>query len=223
MAVYPFFAGTKGGSRYPSLDEAMGKNLLEIAKVSESGDIPNLKVKNKAEIAILILAGEELVGTKQNRIFNVTFSIGAGRRGMIPVSCVAQGPWPDRGKRFNSERRMCSPILRQEVHQDVMYFMRTGGGFRADHSRGWNEVAAKSARMKVRPHAGREYDLDQLYLINDLTEGVRDLIDKIPGLLKQQQKILGLPEPLDIKPIDHSRDPYECKYYNLCNKEVPEH
>jgi ARG and Rhodanese-Phosphatase-superfamily-associated Protein domain len=98
----------------------MGNNLIEIAEVSESGDIPNLKVKNKAKIAILIPAGEELVGTKQNRIFNVTFRIRAGRRGTIPVSCLAQGPWQDRGKRFSSELRMCSPILRQEVQQDVM-------------------------------------------------------------------------------------------------------
>jgi hypothetical protein len=98
MAVFSIFAETGAGSRYLSLDEAMGNSLIEITEVSESGDVPNLKVMNKAEIAILILAGEELVGAKQNRIVNATFMIGGGRTVTIPVSCVEQGRWHYRGK-----------------------------------------------------------------------------------------------------------------------------
>jgi hypothetical protein len=90
MTVYPVVAETDSATDHFSLDEALEKHLIEITEVSESGDVPNLKVKNRAEIAILILAGEELVGAKQNRIINATFLIGGGRSVTIPVSCVEQ-------------------------------------------------------------------------------------------------------------------------------------
>ena len=48
MAVFPIFTETEDGSRYLSLDAAMGTSLIEITEVSESGDVPNLKVTNKA-------------------------------------------------------------------------------------------------------------------------------------------------------------------------------
>jgi hypothetical protein len=37
---------------------------------------------------VLILDGEELVGTKQNRIVNTTILVAAGCEIVIPVSCV---------------------------------------------------------------------------------------------------------------------------------------
>lgn len=54
---------------------------------------------------------------------------------------------------------------------------------------------------------GRKYDLGKLYVINDLTKDVRDLIKKIPSLLAKQKRILRLPEPPDIQPGDHCKDP----------------
>ena len=41
---------------------------------SHGGSVPELKVINKAEIPILLLDGEELVGAKQNRVLNTTMA-----------------------------------------------------------------------------------------------------------------------------------------------------
>jgi predicted RecB family nuclease len=72
-------------------------------------------------------------------------------------------------------------------------------------------------------YAGGEYDLGQLFLINNLSEDIDGLIQKIPGLLVEQQRILALPEPPEIEPGAQCTDPYECEFYGLCNPEVPEH
>jgi hypothetical protein len=58
------------------------------------------------------LAGEELVGSKQNRIVNTTMLIQAKSTPVIPVSCVEQGRWNYRSPRFSSEERIMSPALR---------------------------------------------------------------------------------------------------------------
>ncbi|MFZ5449629.1 MAG: ARPP-1 family domain-containing protein [Thermodesulfobacteriota bacterium] len=163
MAVFPVFAETSASSRYLSLDEALEGRFIEITEVSEAGDVPNLKVKNKAEIAILILAGEELVGAKQNRIVNATFLIGGGRVVNIPVSCVEQGRWRYRGKEFGSSKRMGSPNLRKGVHEDVLHCLGAGMGFRANQGRVWDEVAAKSTRMSVRSETGAMSDIFESY------------------------------------------------------------
>jgi hypothetical protein len=163
MAVLPIFFESEIASQYLTLDEALGDNRIEITEVSESGDVPNLKVINQAEIAILIIAGEELVGAKQNRIVNATFMIGAGHKVTIPVSCVEQGRWRYRSKEFSSEKRMCSPNLRQGVQQDVMYSIRSGQGYRADQGKVWRSIEAKSLRMNVRSETGAMSDIYESY------------------------------------------------------------
>ena len=70
---------------------SLERNLILITEVDESGTVPELKVVNKSDTMILILDGEELVGTKQNRIVNTTLLIAGKDTVVIPVSCVEQG------------------------------------------------------------------------------------------------------------------------------------
>jgi hypothetical protein len=163
MTVFPLFFEGDEGYQYLCLDAALEKFLIEITEVSESGDVPNLKVSNKGEIPILILAGEELVGAKQNRIVNATFLVAGHASIKIPVSCVEAGRWHYRGKAFQSGRRMSSPQLRTKVEQDVKFAMREGRGFRANQGEVWNEIAAKSARMSVHSPTAAMSDIYESY------------------------------------------------------------
>jgi len=149
MTVFPLFNENGSGTKYLSLDEALELRLIKVTEVSESGDVPNLLVANKGEIPILILAGEELVGAKQNRLVNATFLVPGLSNLTVPVSCVEQGRWGYRGKEFKSERRMSSPNLRSKVEEDVSYSLNAQEGFRANQSRVWDEISAKSARLAV--------------------------------------------------------------------------
>jgi len=149
MTVFPLLTENGSGTRYLSLDEALDLKLIKVTEVSESGDVPNLLVTNKGEIPILILAGEELVGAKQNRLVNATFLVAGLSELTVPVSCVEQGRWSYKGKEFKSERRMSSPQLRTKVEEDVSYAVREERGFRASQSRVWDDISAKSARLAV--------------------------------------------------------------------------
>ncbi|MDI6853029.1 MAG: hypothetical protein QME75_05415 [Deltaproteobacteria bacterium] len=163
MSVFPFFFMAEAGLQYLPLDAALASGVIEVAEVSEGGDVPNLKVTNKGEIPILILAGEELVGAKQNRIVNATFLIAGKARFNIPVSCVEQGRWSYQSKHFMSERRMSSPQLRSRVELDLACSIREGRGFRANQSGVWDEIGTKSARMSVHSPTGAMSDIYESY------------------------------------------------------------
>ncbi len=62
MAIIPLFSRTHRSPRYLPLGEAMGKGLLTVTEVSQSGTVPELKVVNKGELPVLLLDGEELAG-----------------------------------------------------------------------------------------------------------------------------------------------------------------
>jgi len=159
MTVFPIFAGLGPGFGYLSLDEALENRFIEITEVSEGGDVPNLKVVNHGPIPILIIAGEELVGAKQNRVVNATFLVKGGISLTIPVSCVEHGRWSYRTRGFASEKRMSHYGLRHKMEEDVHFSVAEGGDFRADQSRVWDEIAVKSARMKVQSETGAMGDI----------------------------------------------------------------
>ncbi|GIV17838.1 MAG: hypothetical protein KatS3mg022_3273 [Armatimonadota bacterium] len=66
--MFPLLDGAAGSSDYLMLEEALQANPLTVTEVHEGGVVNNLRVTNRAQQAVLIVDGEELVGAKQNRI-----------------------------------------------------------------------------------------------------------------------------------------------------------
>jgi hypothetical protein len=62
----------------------MIQNLLKITELNDSGAVPQLKVMNNAELPVLILDGEELMGAKQNRIVNTSILLREKFETIIP-------------------------------------------------------------------------------------------------------------------------------------------
>jgi hypothetical protein len=91
MVVFPVFTNNVGSVEYLTLKEAMNKNLIDITEIDDSGVVPELKVKNNADIPVLLLDGEELLGAKQNRIVNTTILLKEKFETITPVSCVEPG------------------------------------------------------------------------------------------------------------------------------------
>lgn len=149
LLMLPLYGGSDPGVEYFSVDESIDRRLLEITEVSDSGEVPNLRVRNKGERPILILAGEELVGAKQDRLVNTTFLLAGLTSMVMPVSCVEQGRWRSRSKEFGSEKRLSSPQLRAKVDRDVQYSIRAGRGYTANQGVVWNDIAEKMDRMNV--------------------------------------------------------------------------
>jgi len=149
LTMYPLLLPEESAPGYLTLDEALATGLASVTEVSESGSVPELLVKNGAKKPVLILDGEELVGAKQNRIVNLTILVAAQQTLHIPVSCVEAGRWARRSREFASAGRAHYATGRARKLEQVSCAMRASGTRYADQGDVWQDIDAKSRRMKA--------------------------------------------------------------------------
>ena len=102
MAVVPLFSLIDDSPGYMVLQEALERQLIIISEVSQGGSVPELVVINKADMPVLVVDGEELIGAKQNRVLNTTTLLKKNSETVIPVSCVEEGRWSYVSRYFSS-------------------------------------------------------------------------------------------------------------------------
>ncbi len=168
LAVFPLLSGKDSRFEYLTLDEALKSGLAEVAEVSESGSVPELRFVNRAEKDVLLVDGEELVGAKQNRVLNLTILVGAGHTVSIPVSCVESGRWQYRSRKFSSGGKTLYSRARARKMADVSFSMEERASRRSDQGEIWADIAAKSERMAACCDTGA---MDAMYDLN--TEHLR--------------------------------------------------
>jgi flavodoxin len=112
LAVLPVFTSHDSELHYMTLTDALKADLVEISEMNEMGTVSELKVHNSADVPVLILDGEELVGAKQNRIVNTTILLKKRSLTVIPVSCVEQGRWSYKSRNFQDSSRLAHSKLK---------------------------------------------------------------------------------------------------------------
>ena len=100
---------------YLILDEAMRRGLLRVTE-KQSAVVPGLEVENTGDLPVLILAGEILVGGKQNRILqsDVLLPGYSGRRD-VSAFCVEHGRWTPGQKEFRAAGAMSPALIRRSA------------------------------------------------------------------------------------------------------------
>jgi len=111
-----------------TLEEARSQGDLLITE-RDQASVPELIVENRGKSHVLLLAGEILLGGKQNRVLteDILLPPGSGPRN-VGVYCVEQGRWSGRTKEFEAKGSFAAPGLRSKVME------------RADQGRIWTEV-----------------------------------------------------------------------------------
>jgi hypothetical protein len=132
---------------YTTLDDALAAGTLEVTEVNESGSVPTLRVRNKADTLVFLMAGEQLVGAKQNRVLNASLMVDARTDLPIPVSCVEAGRWGYRSHHFSSGGTSSHGHLRHKMAKQVTASYRSSGRPASDQGEVWREVARKLDTM----------------------------------------------------------------------------
>jgi hypothetical protein len=132
---------------YLTLGEAIKLGVARVSEISDGGSVPELLFENSAEIPVLILDGEELVGAKQNRTVNLTILAPAGKTIKIPVSCVEAGRWRRESTHFAMSDRHHFARSRASNAAEVSCSLQQDGSRRSDQRRVWADISAKAARM----------------------------------------------------------------------------
>jgi hypothetical protein len=132
---------------YTTLDEALAAETLDVTEVNEGGSVPTLKVVNKADPCVFLMAGEQLIGAKQNRILNASILVPGRSELPIPVSCVEAGRWRYHSPKFSSSGTSSHSYLRVKVSKHAHASYRLGGTPTSDQGAVWDEVSRKLTSM----------------------------------------------------------------------------
>jgi hypothetical protein len=117
------------------LDEAMAAGTVKIREIAD-GSVNSLTFVNKAEQPVFLLAGEVIIGGKQDRIIGRNTVIPAKSTQAVPVYCVEHGRWDGATKDFTSAKALAHGRLR-------------GRASYAAQGDVWAEVSAKNQLRKT--------------------------------------------------------------------------
>ena len=165
VAVWLEGAGEPGAPPALTLEEAQRAGDLTISERGRE-TVPELVVDNRGKSFVLLLAGEILLGGKQNRVLREDLLLPplSGPR-LVGVYCVEQGRWNEGRRDFDSKASFAQPSLRREVVGQ------------ADQARVWSEVA-RSARIAAAPSPTGSYQqvYDKPEVQAHLAEAERGLV-----------------------------------------------
>ena len=130
LALVPIATTEPSTEDYLVLDDAMAEGLVEIA---ERGGVNALTITNRSNRPLFLLAGEVVIGGKQDRIIGKNTIIAARTTEELPVFCVEHGRWSGRQATFASAGALAHSTLREKASFEAQGDV-------------WQEVAAKNAR-----------------------------------------------------------------------------
>ena len=159
LAMYPLIDATAPAKAdYLLAREAFAAGTIEVSELTESGQVPTLKVRNDGAHAVLFLDGEELIGAKQNRVLNITILVAAGAVLDVPVSCVERGRWGYRSRRFRDSDFLMHADGRAAKMREVNESLRAHGVRRADQHAVWSRLDAKAEAMGAQSPTSAMHD-----------------------------------------------------------------
>ena len=192
LTLVPLVADEPCAADYATLDEALALGTVQIGETSEAGRVPELKVLNKGDKAVLLLDGEELIGAKQNRVLNLSILVPPHSERTIPVSCVESGRWSRRSAHFGSAPRAHYAEGRSAKMQQVTASLRATGTRGSDQGAVWASIEQKMSRLgsssDTRAMAAMYEDLQQpiedfvsAFRVMDGQVGAMFLVNGRPG------------------------------------------
>jgi hypothetical protein len=161
-----------------TLDGAVARKELSIHESGASGSVNALDVENRGDRPVLLLAGELLLGGKQDRIIGRSLVLAPRSRTRVPVFCVEQGRWSG-AKGFESGGSMGHAELRKKV-------------LAGDQAKVWAEVARSNARLGTK-NASDTYRA----AARKLGDEVGQLAKEIAGALARDREVAGIAVAVD--------------------------
>jgi hypothetical protein len=175
ITAIPLSTPLKTGAReYLTLSESLSLGLIRIEEVTEGGSVPELRVISTAAVPVLIIAGEEVKGARQNRILNTSILVPARGSLVIPVSCTERGRWSYNSPDFKDSGNFGSRNVREVTARTSMMSLDMGRGHHSDQGQVWDRIEELHEKSQTF-HSSRTRAMDDAYhhRASDLDEARR--------------------------------------------------
>lgn len=148
LTIFPLFADDViQPAEYLPIGAALRSGSAKITEVTEGGSVPTLNLENLADIPVLIIDGEELLGARQNRISNLTVLAPGKHSVALPVSCVERGRWSYRSREFAESPDLMYREARANKARSVSRNMRSHGSRVSDQGAVWSDIDSLSSKL----------------------------------------------------------------------------
>jgi len=161
---------------YGTLDEALEAHWIEVVESTEAGQVSRIKIINRSTQMVFLMAGEQLVGCKQNRVMNASIMVPPRAEMALPVTCVERGRWGYSSSAFSSARTSSHYALRAMMTRQASQSYRSAGVPMSDQKKVWGEVSRKLGAMGSPSSSDAMQDVYRNY---DLK--LRELEEKLPA------------------------------------------
>lgn len=139
---------------YLLLEDGIAQGKVRINELDGNGSVPELQITNLAELPVLLVDGEELIGAKQNRVLNLTILVPTKSTISIPVSCVEAGRWKMTTPDFQTAPHVMYSRVRGDRVSQVTQSMRSSGARKSDQTAVWGDIAEKAASLHASSATG---------------------------------------------------------------------
>ncbi len=140
LTMVPVQSRANGEPPYLLFREAVERGLTQVTEVG-GGVVPEVALENSADVPVLLVAGEELIGAKQNRMVNLTILAPDKSKIVIPVSCVEAGRWRPVSARFSPADHLVFSRLRARSASHVTESLRSEGRRATRQHVVWDSIA----------------------------------------------------------------------------------
>jgi hypothetical protein len=140
LTLFPVVSSRASQRDFTVLDSGMKAGKV---KVLETGNVNNLTVVNNSTKPLFLMAGEVVIGGKQDRIIGKDTIVPARTKEGVPVYCVEHGRWSGRKTGFRSAGSLAHTKLRKRAKY-------------SNQSKVWSEVNAKN-KMRATDNATQTY------------------------------------------------------------------
>ena len=118
LAIYPVFRKNQiGVTDYITLDEAQNAGVVIITE-KPSASVPMVVIMNTGRRPIYIMAGEIIIGGKQDRMVSFDVLIPPRKEIEVSVKCVEHGRWHGKSEKFRSGGGLGSGAIRSALQFD---------------------------------------------------------------------------------------------------------
>ncbi|MEZ4265689.1 MAG: DUF6569 family protein [Myxococcota bacterium] len=151
-------------TEFATLDEASARREITVEEVGDGGTVNTLHVTNTSKQTIYLMAGEVLLGGKQDRIVGRNTLVPPGATALeVPVFCVEHGRWQRQTEQFGTAGRLAHSKLRRSANAESQAAV-------------WGEVKAANARLETdNPTDTYRASVKKLAADGDVTRAVATL------------------------------------------------
>ncbi len=183
LAVYPVLSVAPPElTEYLTLDEALAEELIEVSE-KEDAEVSTVLVTNHADLPLYIMAGEVILGGKQDRVVaKDTIVPSRAEEYPVRVFCVEPRRWTAETGEFEESNLQASTEVRKAAQ------------LQGDQSQVWAQVAAENVEAQASPATGtyRAGAVD-----SQLAEAAQDYVEAVLAGLAGQENVVGMVVALD--------------------------